>query len=130
MKEEEVRPIVESIMKKLFYKESIEEIVEFYKREYMSLPPWLITIGMHDSETQEQTKKDYTIWDEILPSMYTMPEKVHISESICPDCGERYVELFFASPTWTWKALCGRGGHMVICPGCPKMVEFGLTIMN
>ena len=57
MKKEEVLPIIESIMKKLFYKESIEEIVEFYKREYMSLPPWLITIDMHDSETQEQTKK-------------------------------------------------------------------------
>ena len=51
-------------------------------------------------------------------------------EHICPECGEKCIGLYFLSPPWTWKALCGRGGHMVICPNCPKMVEFGLTIMN
>ena len=51
-------------------------------------------------------------------------------QTVCQDCGEKLVELCFSSPSWTWKALCGRGGHMTICPNCPQQVDFELEIMN
>lgn len=121
--------IIETIMKNLAYTEPIEDVVEFYKREYPEMHPWLISIANVIPE-KPWAKREYTIWDEILPSMYTMPEKVHMSDAVCHDCGEKCIELFFASPAWTWRMLCGRGGHMVICPNCPKMVEFSPTIMN
>lgn len=38
--------------------------------------------------------------------------------------------LYFSSPRWTWKHLCGRAGTMTICVSCPKQVDFSLEIMN
>lgn len=121
-----MQTIIESIMKKLTFTESIDELVVFYQREHYPIPLWLNI----KSENNERTKIEHSIWKDILPNMHIRPEMVHISETICPECGEKCIGLYFLSPPWSWKALCGRGGHMVICPNCPKMVEFGLTIMN
>lgn len=126
MKKEEVQTIIESIMKKLTFTESIDELVVFYQREHYPIPLWLNI----KSENNERADTEHSIWKDILPNMHIRPEMVHISETICPECGEKCIGLYFLSPPWTWKALCGRGGHMVICPNCPKMVEFELTIMN
>lgn len=130
MEKEKVREIIEAIMKRLSYTKSLEDVVEVYKRKYHPMPHWMKAVGGIESDKPEWVNKDYSIWDEILPSMYTMPEMVRICETVCPECGEKCIGLFFSSPAWTWDALCGRGGHMVICPSCPKMVTFGLTIMN
>ena len=58
------------------------------------------------------------------------PEPNHHS---CPLCGKPSEELkwiYFDSPGWTWQKLCGRAGHMSICPDCGCIVEFICMLMN
>lgn len=69
-------------------------------------------------------------WDDVFASMLEKPEKVRVTDKVCPDCGANLVELYFSSPAWTWQSLCGRAGVMTICPGCPDQKDFQLHIMN
>ena len=62
--------------------------------------------------------------------MKARPEKVFLSDNTCPDCGEKLIQVYFRSPDWTWKDLCGRAGDMLICPKCHAQQDFRLTIMN
>ena len=72
----------------------------------------------------------YFPWDDVLASMKSQPDRVCISDIQCPDCGEKYVALYFSSPAWTWRNLCGRAGTMKICTKCLKQENFMLEIMN
>lgn len=130
MERKQVLEIIESIMEKFSYTKSIEEVVKFYERDFIPQPSWLMMRMDFDSVKTELEEQRRSIWDDILPSMYTMPDKVYVSDHVCPDCGEKCIQLFFSTPPWTWKALCGRGGIMVICPNCPKMIEYCITVIN
>lgn len=83
-----------------------------------------------EANIPERTKKVYFSWIDVLASMYTMPKMVDVTESVCPDCGEKLIGLYFSSPPWTWMSLCGCGGYMTICPKCPKQINFIMTKMN
>ncbi len=51
----------------------------------------------------------------------------------CPLCKKPSEELqwiYFKSPDWTWKRLCGRAGPMSICPDCGCIVEFKIFMMS
>lgn len=55
------------------------------------------------------------------------------SEVKCPSCLRPASELtwiYFSSPPWTWKMLCGREGWLVVCDNCHLQVKFFCTIMN
>lgn len=140
--EKEVHTLVNSLMKKLGITYSIDYLLELYhEADVVPLPSTSRRTEEICDETikskneippniPECAKRGYFPWNDVLASMHTMPEKVKIIETVCQDCGEKLVELCFSSPSWTWKALCGRGGHMTICPNCPQQVDFELEIMN
>ena len=67
-------------------------------------------------------------WKDVLDSMRKHP--VEATDVVCPVCGEKCVEIYFSSPKWTWKNLCGCAGTMVLCTQCPRQVNFNMEIMN
>ena len=73
-----MQTIIESIMKKLTFTESIDELVVFYQREHYPIPLWLNI----KSENNERAKTEHSLWKDILPNMHFRPEMVHISETI------------------------------------------------
>ena len=82
------------------------------------------------SDLPEKARIVYYPWQDVLASMYVYPDEVHIVRTTCPECGKKYAQLHFSSPSWTWRALCGRAGTMTICPSCLKQESFILEIMN
>lgn len=51
----------------------------------------------------------------------------------CPTCQKEFKDmeiLYFVSPPYTWKSMCGREGWMVICPDCKEVRNFELSVMN
>ena len=82
------------------------------------------------NDIPEPARKVFFPWYDVLASMYVYPDEVHIVRTTCPECGKKYVQLHFSSPSWTWRALCGRAGTMTICPSCLKQESFILEIMN
>jgi len=50
--------------------------------------------------------------------------------SDCPSCGEGLLWIYFKSPDWTWKDMCGRAGWLAICRKCRIQADFELTRMN
>lgn len=128
--------LVETIMHKLGTTSSIEELVESYNRKLpigcpvnlMGIAPLLNTEDR--SKFPECAKRVFFPWRDVLACLFTKHEHLVLSESVCPECGERLVVFKFSSPAWTWNNLCGRSGFMTICPNCPKQVDFLLTMMN
>ena len=68
-------------------------------------------------------------WDEIANCMLINPDSVILNYDICKTCNTERVQLYFRSPDWTWKKLCGEAGHMIICPVCETQY-FNLEIIN
>lgn len=56
----------------------------------------------------------------------------------CPKCleagkvrpSENLTWVFFRSPSWTWRNLCGREGFLSICTDHKRQVDFVITGMN
>lgn len=83
-----------------------------------------------DSTISESSTKRYFPWEDVMASMLEEPDKIRMLDDYCPDCGNRYIEMYFSSPAWTWQQLCGRAGTMKLCCNCPKQEDFRLEIMN
>ena len=75
-------------------------------------------------------EKRFFPWEDVYASMKKEPEKVAVTRVACPDCGKSLVKLYFSSPDWTWRQLCGRAGAMLVCPSCGTQEDFTLEIMN
>lgn len=142
-RKEAVRGLVRYLMTRLNMNGSIDDIVRSYKETDVSLthmPVGALIEGMlfDESDTNSRDHSDlpekarmvYYPWQDVLASMYVYPDEVHIVRATCPECGKKYVQLHFSSPSWTWRALCGRAGTMTICPSCLKQESFILEIMN
>lgn len=84
----------------------------------------------NEDELPESAKMVYFPWDDVIGSMMEHHEEVHFCDEVCPDCGNRLINIEFWSPTSTWVALCGRSGPMTLCVHCPKQIGFSLRIMN
>jgi len=78
-----------------------------------------------DSINQLQPYKKY----ERIHGKLVLTERYR-SSVLCPYCGENIIKIYFHSPTWTWKSLCGRAGDLYICPKCRTQKDFILTKMN
>lgn len=128
--EKEVHALVNSLMEKLGISCSIEDLVKIYEIE--DLDSFLKSNNdlVVNTKTHSHIIHKIYPWSDVVASMYTMPECVTIIETICPECGEKLVELYFSSPKRTWASLCGRAGLMTICPNCPQQVDFKCRIMN
>lgn len=51
----------------------------------------------------------------------------------CPTCGTPSQDLtwiYFVSPPWSWKELCGRAGWITVCDDCHVQVQFFCDVMN
>lgn len=69
-------------------------------------------------------------WEDVLASMMKHPEEVSQTSVSCPNCGEKIIKIYFSSPAWTWKKLCGRAGDMYICPKCHAQKDFIMTLLS
>jgi len=49
---------------------------------------------------------------------------------VCPRCGEPLTWVYFSSPAWTWRAMCGRAGWLGLCDPCHLQVDFDLTVIS
>jgi hypothetical protein len=58
------------------------------------------------------------------------PLHEHLKSKTCPCCRALLTWIFFRSPAWTWRKLCGRAGWLGLCDRCHFQVDFFLTIMN
>ena len=75
-------------------------------------------------------EKRYFPWEDVYASMEKEPDKVTVARMLCPDCEQPLVKLYFSSPDWTWRQLCGRAGTMIVYPSCGTQEDFTLEIMN
>lgn len=134
LSDREVQRLVMSLMDRLSVTMSIEGIVGSYQSEdpnyYLMMHPEVLLESRKLRPVPECAKKTLVPWNNVLACMYTVPEKVHMTDTVCPHCGKRLVELYYSSPPRTWRALCGRGGCLTICPACPRQINFELTILN
>lgn len=69
-------------------------------------------------------------WSDIALSLLKYPEHVEFDYDRCPECGDSRVKLYFKSPDWTWKRMCGRSADMIICSHCKRQVMLKLRTMN
>ena len=51
-------------------------------------------------------------------------------KSICPFCWHKKKRIYFTSPDWTWRELCGRNGELIICEHCKIQYGFDCDEMN
>lgn len=65
-----------------------------------------------------------TCWNTVLGSMYDYPWEVKWTEKMCPECGERLLEIWYTSPRVDWEALAGSAGHMKVCLSCLSHFDF------
>jgi hypothetical protein len=64
------------------------------------------------------------------PMLMPTPMPAHLGDQTCPCCSAPLTWIFFRSPSWTWRKLCGRAGWLAICERCHLQVDFRLTLMN
>ena len=138
---EAVHRLVATLILKLGMNESVEDIVRSYREKDVSIKSMAVgafidgkLFDESDNEKNidlpESARNVYYPWKDVLASMYLHSERVHLLKITCPDCGKPLVRLYFSSPVWTWRHLCGRAGTMTICVSCPKQESFILEIMN
>lgn len=48
----------------------------------------------------------------------------------CPACHSPLQWIYFRSPDWTWRELCGRSGWLAICGKCRIQADFEMTSMS
>lgn len=51
----------------------------------------------------------------------------------CPTCGtlsENLTWIYFVSPPWSWRELCGSAGWITVCDKCHVQVQFFCEAMN
>lgn len=48
----------------------------------------------------------------------------------CATPSDRLTWIYFESPEWTWKHLCGRAGWMVVCDRCRRQVGFFCEVLS
>ena len=143
MEKEKVKVLVRNLMEKLHIKNrDLDDIMHCYTADGYSIPIFKNKLNaflgkeseendeIADDEFPESARKVYFPWIDVIGSMVEHPEDVRYTETVCPDCGEKLLLLEFWSPHWTWRALCGRSGPMLICPNCPRQDSFSLHLMN
>lgn len=141
MEKEKVEVFVKDLMEKLQMKNrELDDIMRCYSAEGHAIPFFKNEVSIlkqndvgnkgSDDEILESARKVYFPWIDVIGSMMEHPEEVRYVENVCPDCGEKLLLLEFWSPHWTWRALCGRSGPMLICPNCSRQDSFSLHLMN
>lgn len=143
MEKEKVEVLVRDLMEKLHIKNrDLDDIMRCYTADGYTIPIFKDNLNIplredreendeiEDDEFPESARKVYFPWIDVIGSMVEHPEDVRYTETVCPDCGEKLLLLEFWSPHWTWRALCGRSGPMLICPNCPRQDSFSLHLMN
>lgn len=103
-------------MTKLQVKGTMKQIVENYNYTPKSLKEHCPKLEMNPPEHARDVA-----WQIFMANMYETPHNVHTSD-VCGHCGAESIELAYASPAWTRRVLCGRGGRMAFCPNCLRVL--------
>lgn len=126
-------------------KEDLEYIMQDYTTENFMFLSRLLRKAITDMEIKtdinepekeledkfpESARMVYFPWEDVIGSMMEHHEEIHFLDEVCPDCGNRLLNLEFWTPKHTWVSLCGRSGPMNLCLHCPKQTGFSLHIMN
>ena len=142
MEKEKVENIVKTLMENLLMKNrNLDDIMRCYSAEEYTIPFMKNEVDIlqqndvknkesDNEQIPESARMIYFPWTDVIGSMMAHPEEVRYLETVCPECGEKMIQLEFWSPHWTWRELCGRSGPMLICPNCPRQDSFTLHLMN
>lgn len=107
-----VSSLVRKLMRKLQVKGTMKQIVANYNYIPKSINEHYPMLEMNPPEHARDVA-----WQLLMANMQETPHNVHIAD-VCEHCGAETIELAYASPAWTRRSLCGRGGRMAICPNC------------
>ncbi len=80
-------------------------------------------------------------WGDVYVSKYigpSIPFEPNYGIQPCPKCvaegelesSDNLVWVYFRSPDWTWRKMCGREGYLSICTKHKRQVDFICTRMN
>lgn len=84
-----------------------------------------------DPMTLSELIEEFASHPDIQDSLKEYPKKVFWPrDKVCKHCGKRIVSLYYKSPEWTWKEMCGRAGLLYICPYCKEDDHFDCETMN
>lgn len=84
-----------------------------------------------DPMTHVELLEAFASHKDIRDSIVKYPEKVFWpKDKVCKHCGKCIVSLYYSSPAWTWKQLCGRAGILYICPYCKEDDHFDCEEMS
>ncbi|MBP3506838.1 MAG: hypothetical protein J6K43_10625 [Lachnospiraceae bacterium] len=111
-----VKSVIRQLMTKLQVKGTMKQIVENYNYTPKSLKEHCPKLEMNPPEHARDVA-----WQIFMANMYETPHNVHSSD-VCGHCGAESIELAYASPAWTRRVLCGRGGRMAFCPNCLRVL--------
>lgn len=48
----------------------------------------------------------------------------------CPICHKRLHKVYYRSPDWTWRSLCGNEGELFYCPHCKIQWQYHCIGLN
>lgn len=82
-------------------------------------------------------------WKDVFYSKITSSQDMHDSKT-CPKCQEEnlshvyngialnseIITVYFRSPSYTWRTMCGREGYLTICKKHKRQIGFSITAMN
>lgn len=84
-----------------------------------------------DPMTLSELIEAFASHPDIQDSLKEYPDKVFWpKDKVCKHCGKRIISLYYESPEWTWKEMCGRAGLLYICPYCKEDDHFDCETMN
>lgn len=143
-------PLVAALRDALYKRRHLAAVVEFIEQQPMTWVQYDLACEDRYREADlERARTGYFSWEEVIASEDNAAlQRAHAPSGekavpadaamrtnarACPQCCRPASELdwiYFSSPAWTWKKLCGRAGWLVVCKPCHLQVAFFLQLMN
>ena len=109
--------------------------VEVHKFAYQKIGP--ASIWGYDYERSFESGEVVAILEERRDANDTIEiswkniDVYSVLNARCPHCWKKRVVLFeYCSPLWTWQNLCGRGGPMLYCSHCNRIIYYDWYVVN
>lgn len=113
-------------------REQLDKLIETISNKEQTQRIEALAAQIKDWDKRDDKTGDSYIypWSDIALSLLKYPEPVEFDYDRCPECGDSRVKLYFKSPDWTWKRMCGRSADMIICSHCKRQVMLKLRTTN
>ena len=149
--------VVEALRDALYKRRPLETVVQFIEQQPMTWEefarwrtdrdhadhleharagffPWADVEASADDQQLQRSQASHAQGE--APAILQAPaihDDLRARARSCPGCNTSPADLawvYFSSPEWTWRQLCGRAGWLVVCTRCHLQVDFFLHLMN